>query len=150
MDEGATLKEQIAQAEKNLIDWDLAHADLMAERKALRQEIASLRRLIPDPAAPAPEATTKEPPKPMIDPRTLEPEITDHALLRYLERHFGFDSDKMRAQLCTHGLRTAVQMGARSVKSEGGRLVLAGNRVVTFLSKKQKGGHQIRKSRPAS
>lgn len=49
----------------------------------------------------------------------------------------------MRSQLCSNALRTAVKVGAQSVKTEGGRLILVGNRVVTFVTKP---GHKVRKS----
>ena len=58
--------------------------------------------------------------------------VTDHALIRYLERHHGFDLDKYRRELMTKTVREAIRAGATSVKMKGGTLVLRGSTVVTF------------------
>jgi len=81
------------------------------------------------------------------------PDISDHAILRYLERVSGVDVDAIRQSLSTHVVRWAVVMGARSVViPEGGKLVLNDRgRVVTILGnvqiKARRRGHVKRPSR---
>lgn len=62
--------------------------------------------------------------------------VTDHAVIRYLERHYGFDFEKMRAQLDTPTVRLAAKMKARSVKFNGGRLIIENDTVITYLPSK--------------
>jgi hypothetical protein len=60
--------------------------------------------------------------------------ITDHALLRYLERGMGIDVEAIRAglgALCGRGAKA----GARYVTHGGVRFVLHGYQVVTCLDK---------------
>ncbi len=64
---------------------------------------------------------------------TKEAEITDHAVIRYLERQYGFEFDAMKLALLTDTVKLAVRMGAESVKTHGGRLMIRGNRIVSFI-----------------
>lgn len=62
-----------------------------------------------------------------------EPMITDHAMVRFLERHYDFDFDTMKKSLLTDTLKMACRMGAQSVKAHGGRWTIRGGVVTTFL-----------------
>jgi len=58
--------------------------------------------------------------------------VTDHAVLRYLEREHGLDVDAVRNHIA--GLAaTGVQLEAISVKVERVKLLLCGETVVTVL-----------------
>lgn len=60
------------------------------------------------------------------------PYVSDHALLRYLERAHGLDVEQHRqhvAELVARGVRA----GASGVRVEGCRFILNGNRVTTVL-----------------
>lgn len=60
--------------------------------------------------------------------------VTDHAVLRYLEREHGLDVDAVRNHIA--GLAaTGVQLEAISVKVERVKLVLCGETVVTVLKR---------------
>lgn len=73
----------------------------------------------------------------MRHPRTsdVQPYISDHAVLRYLERRHGIDMDLIRAEMTSETLSVAVDMGAISVSVPGGELRLQGSTVVTFIGK---------------
>jgi hypothetical protein len=65
--------------------------------------------------------------------------ITDHALLRYLERVWGIDVPGARAEMLTASgaVDLAADFGCDTVKlGNGGRLRLAGQTVVTVLPKR--------------
>lgn len=64
--------------------------------------------------------------------------ITDHALLRYIERVWGVDVPKARAEIMASGkvVDQAARFGCGTVKlGIGVRLKLAGNTVVTVIPK---------------
>lgn len=52
-----------------------------------------------------------------MDP--VEPQITDHALLRFIERICGFDMAELRARILTPAIVAAIKGGAATVVVEG-------------------------------
>jgi len=60
--------------------------------------------------------------------------ISDHAVIRYLERRYGFDFEAVRKEMDSPGLQMAEQIGCKSVKWNGGRLIIRGKVVVTYLA----------------
>ena len=60
------------------------------------------------------------------------PHVTDHALLRYLERRYGVDVAALREQIRLR-VRPAAKMGARGVSIDGVYFVIRNGRVVTTL-----------------
>lgn len=62
------------------------------------------------------------------------PTISDHALLRYIERVHGIDVEAMKAELLTDSLSLAIKAGAVSVRLAEGSWVIKGSTVVTFKS----------------
>jgi hypothetical protein len=68
--------------------------------------------------------------------RAHEPQISDHAVLRYLERAYGLDVDAVRAEMMV-GVLKAVAFGAPVVICHGVRLVIRdGVQVVTALPRR--------------
>jgi hypothetical protein len=62
-------------------------------------------------------------------------EISDHAVIRFLERVYGVDIDAVRRQMQSPALDAAVRIGCRTVKrGDGTRLKLRGHVVTTVLS----------------
>lgn len=59
--------------------------------------------------------------------------ITDHAVLRFLERRYGFNIVKVRAEMLTPIVEASINAGASQVTAHGGRMVICEKRVVTFL-----------------
>jgi hypothetical protein len=65
--------------------------------------------------------------------------ISDHAVLRYLERAYGLDVGSVRAEM-SRGLETAISFGARTVICHGVRLIISEDGcVVTALPKRRAG-----------
>lgn len=70
--------------------------------------------------------------------------ISDHACLRYLERVYGVDIDKVRAEMNTPALTRAVEFGARVlIGKHGERLVIRDGIVVTVIAKARYAGKTI-------
>lgn len=63
----------------------------------------------------------------------MVPTISDHALLRYIERIHGVDVEAMKAALLTDTVVLAIKSGATAVNSPAGTMVIKGSTVVTFL-----------------
>lgn len=63
------------------------------------------------------------------------PTITDHALLRYMERMHGIDIAALKADLLTEALVGAIKAGATAMQTTEGTFVISGSSVTTFLSK---------------
>lgn len=68
------------------------------------------------------------------DRRPDDPVISDHAVIRYLERQHDFDFRKLKESLLTNAVKLGIRMGARSVKCDGGKFMIRGNKVTTFIS----------------
>lgn len=65
----------------------------------------------------------------------IEIEVSDHAVLRYIERKLGIDIEAIRAEIASPTTIAAIKAGALSVVSEGFRYVIRGNRIVSVLDK---------------
>jgi len=59
------------------------------------------------------------------------PRVTDHAVIRYLERVYDFDFEEVRRELLTKEVKSAMIMGATKVKQNNYSLILKGNTIVT-------------------
>lgn len=58
--------------------------------------------------------------------------VTDHAVVRYLERELGFDIEAIRQTIAIE-TAPAVAMGAEALKKGGLRYILKGGKVVTVV-----------------
>ena len=63
-----------------------------------------------------------------------KPKITDHALLRFIERVDGVNIEAARLRMQTDGLRRAIAVGAGSHTVEGVKLIIVNGKVVTALT----------------
>lgn len=63
----------------------------------------------------------------------VTPRISDHAVIRYLERHFEFDFNSIRNDLLTKTILIAMKMGAKAVKVDGGKFIIRDQTVTTFV-----------------
>ena len=65
-----------------------------------------------------------------------EVKVSDHALLRYIERAMGVDLDKFRADILTEQNRKAIEFaGDCTIKSGGVEFVVKNRTVVTVIAK---------------
>ena len=60
------------------------------------------------------------------------PQVSDHALLRWLQRRYGLDVEAERRKI-DRLTDAAVRIGATTVKVEGVQFVIKGGRVITTL-----------------
>jgi predicted site-specific integrase-resolvase len=62
-----------------------------------------------------------------------KPRVSDHAVIRYLERKYGFGFEDVRGEILTPAVVEAMRAGVESVKTHAGTLKLKGKTVVTFI-----------------
>ena len=59
--------------------------------------------------------------------------VSDHAVIRYLERYYKFDIDKIRQEILTPEHRLAIKAGAKRIKVNGIDFIICNNIVVTSI-----------------
>lgn len=62
-----------------------------------------------------------------------EPRVSDHALLRYLERVMGFDLDQLREKILSNGTKEAIEAGALRVSKDGCHLLVSKEGCITTV-----------------
>jgi Asp-tRNA(Asn)/Glu-tRNA(Gln) amidotransferase C subunit len=63
----------------------------------------------------------------------IEPRVTDHAVLRYIERVLGFDVEAIRTRIMSKTVRDAIRARAGAVTVDGYRYELRAGAVVTIM-----------------
>lgn len=76
------------------------------------------------------------------------PRITDHAVLRFLERVKGVDLAAVRAEMATPEVCAAVKAGARSVITQGHALVIENGTIITVLGPGMRPNRRKRRNAP--
>lgn len=64
--------------------------------------------------------------------------ITDHALLRYVERVFKIDVDALRRQILTDGVAKGIELGASTITVNGIQFRVKDRSIVTVIGSEQK------------
>lgn len=60
------------------------------------------------------------------------PGITDHAVIRYLERYRHIDPVAVRVEMMSHGLEQAILRGEAAFVDDRGQFAISGRSVTTF------------------
>lgn len=102
-------------------------ASLELEAKPLREQMGNLDRTKSKLAAEL--ATVKD----KISVLSAKPRVSDHVVIRYLERRHNFSFEDIRSQILTPTVVAAIRAGCESVKTADGTLRIKGNTVVTFV-----------------
>ena len=117
-----------AQAAATIADLERRVAALDADAAPLRKQLANL-----DSTAARFRNTLAEARAELA--RCEEaPRVSDHAVIRYLERHHGFCFEAVRSALLTPAVIAAIDAGAESVRRGGGVLKIKGRCVTTFVA----------------
>jgi hypothetical protein len=67
------------------------------------------------------------------------PHVTDHAIVRHLERAYGLDVDAIRAEICSPVVQLAEGFGCGTVIGKNGtRVIIRDGCVSTVLPKKDR------------
>ena len=104
------LQHESSRLESSISELERSLADLKAEFGAVRQTLAA--RLRPSP----------------------EPRISEHALLRFIERVYGVDVDAVRASIMTPGIVSALKSGVTGITVQGVKMVCKEGVIVTVVT----------------
>ena len=112
LEEIKTRRKQIREARKK---WEFARQELHKEDQSLAraEKIAKKGRKL----------------------RPIDVRISDHALVRWLERVHGVDIDKLRELVLTKKQIDMVRTGAHKIKTDRYIFIIENNTVVTVLPK---------------
>jgi hypothetical protein len=108
------LEQEAASVCKTLTALELQVGELRATFQALNAEIAKRKRPSP------------------------EPRLSDHALLRYLERVKGVDVQAARREIMTPSIITAIKAMATTVTVNGARFLVKDGAIVTIMEAEKK------------
>ncbi len=67
----------------------------------------------------------------------VEPSVSDHALIRYLERGLNYDVEDLRQHILRPEVRAAIQAGVRDIPFENVVLRVENSMIVTVLERGQ-------------
>jgi predicted nuclease with TOPRIM domain len=62
-----------------------------------------------------------------------EPELSDHALLRYFERVMGLDVEAAKKSLLTDDVKESILMGAKKIRKDGYQMRISNNIITTII-----------------
>jgi predicted nuclease with TOPRIM domain len=108
-------------------DLDSRIAALRETSKPLRDQLANIDRTSSKLGTERAALVAK------LEEMKAKPRVSDHAVLRYLERKYNFSFEDVREELLTPFVLQAMDIGAESVRMNGGSLKLKGRTVVTYL-----------------
>lgn len=114
---------------------ELTSTELVAETDACQRSIGDAERIMAELRVRLQEATAElaRRNRPAIEPR-----ISDHAVLRFVERALGIDVDAIRDRILTPTIRDAVSAGATAVTIEGIKFLIKDGVIVTTIDKPEK------------
>jgi hypothetical protein len=75
--------------------------------------------------------------------------VSDHAIVRYMERALGIDMDRIRAQIMSPLVESAMQAGVTRVRTAEGVFVLRDGTVISFLPSESGRPRKVSRGRPA-
>ena len=64
---------------------------------------------------------------------SLNPRVSDHAVIRYMERKLGQDFDDIRKIILTDEVKDAINAGAKSIKFDGMKLRVKDKCITTVI-----------------
>jgi hypothetical protein len=118
------LQAESARLESLLSETQTALADLQARFGLIRAELA--RRLRPSP----------------------EPRISDHALMRYIERVYGLDIEAIRTEVMSDSIVAALKTGASAVTVKGVKMLVKDGVIVTVVTDEMRNAGKAKRLRP--
>lgn len=66
----------------------------------------------------------------------IKPKVSDHALMRYLERIIGIDIDSIRKGILTPEVVSSIKSGAKKIRSNGFVFLIKDGTIATILKHK--------------
>lgn len=99
---------------------------LRQDRKPIQEQLSNMDRQLAKLNAELAETRQK------LKVLTESPAVSDHAVIRYLERKYGFSFEDIRKEMLPDPVVSAMRAGVPSIKALGGTLKISGMKVVTY------------------
>lgn len=110
-----------------IADLDRRIDALKADKKPLTDQIGNIDRTISKLNAERATYTDR------LQEMAQKPRVSDHAVIRYLERKYGFTFEDIRAEMLTPVVLRAMEVGADGVQLNGGTLKISGKTITTYV-----------------
>lgn len=102
--------------------------DMEAERLSAQSALTLIQRTISKLEAECVDLAAS-----LIEKTPTTPRVSDHALIRFLERHHKFDLDKFRDEILDDDTKAAIKAGATTINRCGVKFRVQGNVITTTL-----------------
>lgn len=66
-------------------------------------------------------------------PAFIDPIVSEHAVVRYLERHYNIDIDKIRDEILTDSVKSYIKAGAKAINVNGMSFKVEDNVITTVI-----------------
>lgn len=119
----------VGELREQVDDLDRRIDALVNDAKPIREQIGNIDRHLNTLRAERGEIAKR------LAEMSEKPRISDHAVIRYLERKYGFDFEAIRAEMLTDPVRRAIDAGAEGVKFNGGVFKIKGRTVTTYMER---------------
>jgi len=67
---------------------------------------------------------------------TRDIKVSDHAVIRYLERAHNFDFEKVRSKILDDEARGMIHFGCTSIKKFNGKFIVKNDTIITYIANK--------------
>jgi hypothetical protein len=121
IEKASQLERSIGALAQNAAEIEAQVSSLRAEISRQTQHLNTIKNEVERRNTPAPE-----------------PRVSDHALLRYMERVMGLPVEDIRNSILTPAVSAAIQAGASGVQLGGVKFVVKGCTIVTALGEDQR------------
>lgn len=119
------MSETVEKLEQELLAVDAEIAGIQTKITPLQQQITPLQRRLADAQQWASDVRNK------LAVARQAPRVSDHAVIRYLERKYGFSFDDIREEIMTPTTIAAINAGANAVKVNSSKFVVKDKTIVT-------------------
>lgn len=117
------LQHESTRLESRISEMERDLADMRASFGSLRSELAKRLRVSP------------------------EPRMSEHALLRYIERVYGVDVEAVRAEVMSPAIVAALKTGATAVTVKGVKMLAKDGTIVTVVTDEMKNSGKHKRTR---
>jgi septal ring factor EnvC (AmiA/AmiB activator) len=115
-DELNRLEQQANSLDRRIAEASEQLYQMKQDRNQLRQQVGQAQQALYD--------------------ASREPRLSDHALLRYLERRYNFQSDQIRDEIMTDRVKAMIDFGASNIVTSHGEFRISNKTITTYIGKR--------------
>ena len=119
------MAKSVEKLERELLQTDAAIEAVLKLIRPLQQELEPLQRELSALQVDASKTRNE------LAAARKAPRVSDHAVIRYLERKYGFGFEDVRSEILTPKIIDAINSGANGFKVNGAKFIVKDKTVVT-------------------